>query len=140
MAHKFEKIFAANIDKLAEITEFVEECADHFGLEAKQKFGLLVALEEAFVNICSYAYPNHDGMVEFACDADADADSFVMEISDSGSPFNVLSLPDPDISMDIEDRDIGGLGVYFIRSMTDKVSYRRKNDQNVLKLVLNRTS
>jgi anti-sigma regulatory factor (Ser/Thr protein kinase) len=138
MSETFHKIFAANVDKLAEVTEFVEECADHFKLDAKKKFGLLVALEEAFVNICSYAYPNRDGLIEIF--SEEDGDGFVLEITDSGNPFNVLSLPDPDLSLDIQDREIGGLGVYFIRRLTDNVSYRRENDRNILRLVLNRTS
>ncbi|MBL0225117.1 MAG: hypothetical protein IPQ16_05940 [Geobacteraceae bacterium] len=45
----------ATLEKLNELTGFVEECADSFGLETKKKFGLLVAVEEAFVNICRYA-------------------------------------------------------------------------------------
>ena len=135
---KLDKLLcAARVENLAEVTEFVEECADRFGLETKKKFGLLVAVEEAFVNICSYAYPDDEGEAELSCGADGD--EFVLEIADKGSPFDVLSLPDPDTTPDIMDRDIGGLGVYFIRRMTDDVSYRRENGRNILRLVLKRT-
>ncbi len=127
----------AIIENLALVTEFVEECADRFGLDAKKKFGLLVAVEEAFVNICNYAYPNGEGEIELSCGADGDA--FVLEIEDKGSPFDVLSLPDPNTTLDIMDREIGGLGVYFIRRLTDDVSYRRENGQNILRMVLKRT-
>jgi anti-sigma regulatory factor (Ser/Thr protein kinase) len=130
-------ICAAKVEKLTGLTEFVEECADRFGLETKKKFGLLVAVEEAFVNVCSYAYPDGDGEIELACGADGDA--FVLEISDRGSPFDILSLPDPDTTLDIMDREIGGLGVYFIRRLTDDVSYRRENGQNILRLALRQT-
>jgi anti-sigma regulatory factor (Ser/Thr protein kinase) len=135
MALISEKIrCAATLEKLNELTEFVEECADRFGLDTKKKFGLLVAVEEAFVNICSYAYPDGVGEAEISCAAEGDA--FVFEISDSGSPFDVLSLPDPDTTLDIMDREIGGLGVYFIRRLTDDVSYRRENGRNILRMVL----
>ena len=127
----------ARVEYLGEVTGFVEECADRFGLETTKKFGLLVAVEEAFVNICSYAYPDGAGEVELACGADGD--EFVLEISDRGRPFDVLSLPHPDITLDIVDRDIGGLGVYFIRKLTDEVSYRRENGQNILQMTLRRT-
>ena len=62
--------------------------------------------------------------------------SFVVEIADSGIPFDVLSLPDPDTTAGIMDREIGGLGVYFIRKMTDEVSYRREEGRNILRVVL----
>ncbi len=129
---------AANVGQLREIAEFVDECAERFGLDVKRTFGLQVAVEEAFVNICSYAYPEGNGTVVIA--AGAEGDSLVLEISDNGKPFNVLKLPDPDTTLDITNRDIGGLGGYFIRRLTDNVSYRRENGQNILMLALQRTS
>lgn len=124
----------ALLENLNQVTEFIEEAADHFGLETKKKFGLLVAAEEAFVNVCHYAYPDTTGEVTISCGNDNEA--FVLEIADSGAPFDVLSLPDPDITADIMDRQIGGLGVYFIRTLTDLVSYRREEGQNILQMVL----
>ena len=135
MSEKFNKIVAANVEKLPEITEFLQECADYSGLDPKKKFGLLLAIEEAFVNVCNYAYPDHKGLIEVSCDKVDD--SLVVEISDKGIPFNILLLPDPDISLDIADREIGGLGGYFIRSFTDSVSYRREDEKNILRLVVN---
>ena len=135
MSEKFNKIVAANVEKLPEITEFLQECADYSGLDPKKKFGLLLAIEEAFVNVCNYAYPDHKGLIEVSCDKVDD--SLVVEISDKGIPFNILLLPDPDISLDIADREIGGLGGYFIRRCTDSVSYRREDEKNILRLVVN---
>ena len=135
MSEKFNKIVAANVEKLPEITEFLQECADYSGLDPKKKFGLLLAIEEAFVNVCNYAYPDHKGLIEVSCDKVDD--SLVVEISDKGIPFDILLLPDPDISMDIADREIGGLGGYFIRRFTDSVSYRREDEKNILRLVVN---
>lgn len=127
---------AATLEHLLLVTEFVEECADYFDLAAQKKFAAQVVVEEAFVNICSYAYPEGSGEVELACGADGDA--FVLEIADRGSPFDVLSLPEPDTTLDIMDREIGGLGVHFIRKLSDSVSYRRENGQNILRMVFNR--
>lgn len=135
---KFDKILsAARIENLTEVTEFVEGCADRFGLDAQKKFGLLVALEEAFVNICNYAYPDGEGEIELSCGNDGDV--FILEIADKGSPFDVLSIPDPDTTLDIKDRDIGGLGVHFIRRLSDNVSYRREKGQNILRMEFQKT-
>lgn len=114
------------------VTDFVEECADRFGLEVRKKFEMLVVVEEAFVNICSYAYPGGEGEAEISCSVDGDA--FVLEIADSGRAFNVLSLPDPDTTLDIMEREIGGLGVHFIRKFSDSASYRRENNCNILRM------
>ncbi len=122
----------ATVENLTLVTEFVEERADRFGLEAKKKFGALIAVEEAFVNICSHAYPEVVGAVELSCGADGAV--FVLEVADMGSPFDVLSLPDPDTTLDIMEREIGGLGVHFIRKLSDSVSYRRENGRNILRM------
>jgi len=124
--------YTATVENLTGANEFVEECADLFELDLKKKFGLLLALEEAFVNICSYAYPDGVGDAEISCEGEGNA--FVLEIADKGSPFDVLSLPDPDITSDVMDRMVGGLGIHFIRTLSDKVSYRRENDRNILRM------
>jgi anti-sigma regulatory factor (Ser/Thr protein kinase) len=127
-------IRAARLENLDAMVGFVEECAERCGLDPKRKFGLLVAVEEAFVNICHYAYPGGKGDVELSCGCDGK--NFAVEIADRGIPFDILSLPDPDTTADIMEREIGGLGVYFIRKMTDEVSYRRAEGRNILRVVL----
>ena len=122
----------ATVENLHVVTDFVEECADRFDLEVRKKFEIMVAVEEAFVNICSYAYPDGEGKAEFFCGVDGDA--FVLEIADSGREFNVLSLSEPDTTLDIMEREIGGLGVHFIRKLVDEVSYRRENNCNILRM------
>jgi len=124
------------IDNLAPATEFVEECADRSGLHQRKKYALALVQEEAFVNICSYAYPEGTGNVEISCGVNGDF--FVLEIADSGSPFDVLSLPDPDTTLGIMEREIGGLGVHFIRTLSDSVRYRRENGRNVLRMEFRR--
>jgi anti-sigma regulatory factor (Ser/Thr protein kinase) len=131
------KHVAARVENLARANDFVEQCADNFGLDAKKKFSLLLTLEEAFVNICSYAYPAAEGDAEISCRNDGDA--FVLEIADQGQPFDVLSLPDPDLTLDVMEREIGGLGIHFIRTLSDSVSYRRENGRNILRMEFRRS-
>ena len=130
------RLFEARVENLAGASEYVEECADGWGLPPKKKFGILVALEEAFVNVCGYAYPGGVGEVEISCEGDAD--SLILEIADKGLPFDVLSLPDPDITLGIDERAIGGLGVHLIRTLSDSVGYRRENGSNILRMVFGR--
>ena len=135
--NNYTKCITAKVENLIEANDFVGECADSCALPDKKKFGLELAFEEAFINICSHAYPAGEGDAEISCTCDGEA--FVLEIADFGIPFDVLSLPDPDITVDIMDRQIGGLGIHFIRTMTDSVSYRRENDRNILRMVFQLT-
>jgi serine/threonine-protein kinase RsbW len=59
---------------------------------------------------------------------------FVMEIADSGRPFDMTSVPPPDIAADVEDRQIGGLGVHFAKTLTDAIGYRREEGKNILEI------
>ncbi|SJZ98368.1 Anti-sigma regulatory factor (Ser/Thr protein kinase) [Trichlorobacter thiogenes] len=127
---------AATLENLNQVIEFVEEAADRFQLATKKKLGMLIAVEEAFVNVCHYAYPDAEGDASISCGNDNGA--FVVEIADSGAPFDVLSLPAPDTTSDIMDRQIGGLGVHFIRTLTDQVSYRREEGNNILQMILHK--
>ena len=125
---------SAIVENLDQAIAFVEGHADGFDLDTKKKFGLLVAVEEAFVNICHYAYSSSQGEVSLACKMTGG--EFVVEIADTGSPFDILSLPAPDTTADIMDRQIGGLGVFFIRKLTDEASYRREDDKNILRMLI----
>lgn len=125
--------YPARVDDLPAVTEFVAACADRFGLNGRARFGLLLALEEAFVNICRYAYGDGGGDAELSCEIEGDA--FVLDISDWGKPFNVLSVPEPDTTGDLMHRPLGGLGAHFIRKFSNGATYRRDGNRNVLRMV-----
>ena len=123
------------MEHLETLVEFVSDCAKEEGFTDKRVKEIELATEEALVNIFNYAYPEGDGEVEVSCIQEHGA-GLIIEISDNGAPFDPLSLSDPDISADIADREIGGLGVFFIRQMVDEVRYRRDKGSNILTFVL----
>ncbi|TYT75361.1 ATP-binding protein [Desulfobotulus mexicanus] len=122
----------AVLDKLETVLVFTGEEAEAAGLDPGKCIKLALVLEEAFVNICSYAYPEGSGITEIFCYTDESF--FMVEIHDEGEAFNILSLPDPDTSLGIDEREIGGLGIHFIRKFTDKVTYRREENRNILSM------
>ncbi len=125
----------ATLDSLRPLMAFVSRCLVSRGFSHLRASEVELAVEEALVNVFRYAYPDRPGEVEVRCQA-ADDGRLVIEIEDEGVPFNLLSIPDPELSPDINRRKIGGLGVFFIRRMIDDVRYRREQNRNVLTLVV----
>ena len=108
-----EKIFPADINELAPVTVFLEEELDKAEASPKLMVTFAVALEELFVNVAHYAYPGSKGTVKIGIDTSGD--SIVVQLTDSGIPFDPVAMPDPDITASAEERKIGGLGIYMVK-------------------------
>ncbi|HRY28472.1 MAG TPA: ATP-binding protein [Elusimicrobiota bacterium] len=132
------KTFPAVLDNLEGMIAFVLEHAGKVGFSKEQMGELRLASEEALVNVVRYAYPSGPGSVDVACGPVEDGRGICIEISDSGIPFDPLSLPAPDTNLSMEQRKIGGLGIFMIRKIMDKVLYRREGARNVLTLYKNK--
>jgi anti-sigma regulatory factor (Ser/Thr protein kinase) len=122
----------ADMESLGSLVSFVSEWARDQGMAPERVNEIQVVLEEAFVNICKYAYAGRQGDVEVNCFSESD--STVIEIIDSGIPFDITAQALPDITADIPERKIGGLGWLLIKSFMDMVVYRRENGKNILRL------
>lgn len=99
------------------------------------KFDL--SANEAVINIISYAFsntPKSDHKCEIVLKLLSDKENAYLEIFDSGKPFNPLENPEPLQPTNIEDAEIGGLGIKLIRNFIDKCEYTRINNQNILRL------
>lgn len=97
-----------------------------------------LVLDEAVTNICLYAYGEGNGQVEVSCFQEHDGESLIVEVRDSGKPFDALAAPSPNLTGDLEDREVGGLGVFFIRTLTDEAEYHFSDGENVLRMVFYR--
>ena len=92
-----------------------------------------LALEEILVNIQSYAYTDKEAH-EITVMLSADAAEFVAKIIDDGRAFNPLEVKAPDIIQPLDKREVGGLGIFLVRSVMDGVDYKRENGKNILLL------
>ena len=126
----------AKLENLERWMNAVSECARKQGYDQKRISKIELALEEALVNICKYSYPEEPGNAEVSCKQDNCR--FIIEIVDSGIPFDMTSLPAPDITSSVEQRKIGGLGIFLIKKTVDEVEYRREGNFNILNLTINR--
>ncbi len=131
-----QKKMPAKIDSLYALLDTVSGCADGEGIGHEQISSIKLAVEEVLVNIINYAYAGKEGGgdVELVCSISEEG-KFVVEIADSGLPFDMLSAKDPDIHAGIDERRIGGLGIYFVKELMDEVHYKREENRNVLTLV-----
>jgi serine/threonine-protein kinase RsbW len=94
-------------------------------------FQVTLAFEELLTNTISYGYPQ-GGRHRITIALEVEGDCFRAELTDGGVPFNPLDQPEPDIDAPMEEREIGGLGIHFVRTVMDDLDYRREKDQNRL--------
>ncbi|MBW2173212.1 MAG: ATP-binding protein [Deltaproteobacteria bacterium] len=128
---------SARIEHLERLIEFISKCATEQGFDQERTQEMEVATEEILVNIFSYAYPEEAGKVQVSCTAE-DEVGCIIEVMDDGIPFNILSLPDPDVTSGVSDRKVGGLGVFLVRELVNEIRYRRDGDRNILTLVFHK--
>jgi anti-sigma regulatory factor (Ser/Thr protein kinase) len=125
-------VLPAKMEHLGTFITAVTEAAEAKGAGVKKVYDIELALEEALVNIINYAYPEAAGNIELTCRYEEEW--LLVEIVDTGTPFDVLSLPAPDTTLGIEERGVGGLGIHFIRKLMDEVAYRREGNRNILEM------
>lgn len=130
-----EIVLPAKLEHLQAFLDMTSRCARGQGLSDKRTHELELVVEEALVNIFHYAYPKGDGEVQVICRTDQEG-RLIIESIDTGLPFDPLSQEDPDLTLDISERKIGGLGVFLMKTLMDEVRYRREDDRNVLTLVV----
>ncbi len=125
----------AELQSLPFFLERVIECASQSGLGEHKVGAVELALEEAIVNVVKYSSSAPDSVITVECRLNNE-NEFAIDIIDNGPAFNPLSKDIPDTSANIEDRPIGGLGIFFIKEMTDGVSYAREADKNILTITM----
>jgi len=115
-------VFPGRYESLAEIADFVRAAARETGLDDFSIYAVETAVDEACSNIIEHAYQGEDnGVIECALTIKPDRLTIVLE--DQGLPFNPKDIPDPKLSVPLEERDDHGLGLFFIRQMMDEVFF-----------------
>lgn len=125
-----------DISEVPQLAEWIETIGETLGLDMGAVFQLNLALEEAVVNVMSYAYPDKEGMPVSLTVEDED-NKLVFTLKDNGVPFDPTATDDPDITLPAEDRDIGGLGNFLVRQIMTTVNYERTEDTNILTMTYN---
>ncbi len=127
-----KKIFPAKTENLPEVIGFVEETLEKFDCPMKTQTAICVAIEEIFVNIANYAYPENEGDMTLGIEFDESIRELKFYITDKGIPFDPLNKADPDVTLSADEREVGGLGIFIAKKTMDSLVYSYENGENVL--------
>ena len=128
-----------DIQEVPQLAAFIDEVAEECNIDMALTMSLNLAMEEAVVNVMIYAYPA--GTVgDVDIDAEFDNGTLTFVLSDSGTPFDPTQANDPDLTLQAEDRPIGGLGIFLVRQIMDQVEYHYRDGKNILTLSKNISS
>ena len=126
-----------DVQEVPRLNVFVDEVCEDMGCDMETTMRMNLAIEEAVVNVIDYAYPSGTvGSIDIKVTIYDNHMEFV--ISDSGTPFDPTKKEDVDISLHVEERRIGGLGIHLVRQLMDKINYERKDGRNILTLIKNK--
>ena len=109
------------------VRAFVLSISDEAGLSERQAQNLRLVVEEAVANIVNYS-----GATLMELRAWQEDGSLYVSFADDGIPFDPTQHPEPDLTLPIAMRAIGGLGIHYIRKMSDGMAYRRQDGKNIL--------
>jgi anti-sigma regulatory factor (Ser/Thr protein kinase) len=133
VAYQITLELSADMAGLEKADKTLDELALALHLPEETLFQVRLVLEEVLMNVISYGAGG--GAVPHVQLSMAQEDSTLsMEIADNGIAFDPLQLPAPDLDAEIDDRPIGGLGIFLVRELMDSVTYRRDGDWNRLRV------
>jgi serine/threonine-protein kinase RsbW len=129
--------FPASFEYLDEIRELVAEIARSGGFSEKAIYSLQLAADEAASNIIEHAYEGvSNASILLTCDMKGE--EIVITMLDKGAPFDFSAVKEPNLTSDLSERQIGGLGVYLMRKLMDKVNYETTRAGNLLTMTKRR--
>ena len=120
-----------DISEISKLAVFIDELGEEMNLTPELIFNLNLVLEEAVSNVILYAYGKEE-QKEISLVAYLSDNNLVFVLTDSGMEFDPTKVPDADVTLSAEEREIGGLGIYLIRQIMNTVEYQRIDGKNVL--------
>jgi serine/threonine-protein kinase RsbW len=136
IAKKISKTVLSRTDNLLEVREFVSDAARQFGFSEEDVANIVLAVDEACTNIIKHAYqyaPDKEIVIAIL----RNNGTFEVKIKDTGKNFDPDTLRAPDLKRNLSHHRRGGLGVYLMKKLMDKVEYEfapgRSNEVSLVK-------
>lgn len=121
------------VQELPAFFERLEAWAQASGVPAGLAAKLGLMLDEWLTNVCQHAYGKQGGPVSVQVDF-SPPEALACVVRDRGPAFDPTGMPEADVNVGLEDREIGGLGIHFVRRLAQHFSYRRDGDCNEVTL------
>ena len=119
------------VSELEKVAQFVEEIGEKLGLNMELQMNLNLVMEEMVSNVIFYAYPEgEDAEIELLAKSDGKELTFVL--SDQGKEFDPTAKEDANPDINPADREIGGMGIFIVKNIMNKVTYQRLEGRNLL--------
>ena len=128
-----EKIFSAEVNELPMVQNYLKTELRNIGFRKNDINQVLLVAEEIFINIAKYAYKGKDGNCNIKIHVDNE-NVLVCTFEDSGIPFNPLKRNDPNLNVSVNERNVGGLGIYMSKNIMDNIEYQYKDNKNILRI------
>jgi serine/threonine-protein kinase RsbW len=137
MDQLFEKTIGSDNAEIPAVLALLEAAMHAHGFRTDDILDTQLAVEEVITNTIVHGYKKAGGKITLSCQINPS--NLEVRIKDSAPRFDPLSIPNPKLDGAIEERKIGGLGVYLVRQVMDNVSYHYENGKNILVLIKRRT-
>ncbi len=129
-----EMTLEATVNNIPRVTDFVNAELEALDCPMKAQMQIDIAIDELFGNIAQYAYDPLTGPATVRVEVGEDPMAVIITFIDHGKPYDPLATREPDITLNAEDREIGGLGVFLVKKTMDEITYEYKNGQNILRI------
>ena len=129
-----EWTFEAVAENIPQLTELIDGQLEALDCSMKAQMQIDVAVDEIFGNIARYAYGDGRGDATVRFDFDGTSRMASISFLDRGMPFDPLKKADPDVTLSVEEREVGGLGIFLVKKTMDDMKYRYENGMNILTL------
>ena len=121
----------AEVREIERLNRLVRQFGELHEIPTRVLYAVNLALDEVVTNVVLYGFETSAGQV-VAVRVETTGDDLRSEVVDAGREFNPLDAPVPDLTVALEERALGGLGIHLVRSLMDRVEYRRDGAKNVL--------
>lgn len=128
---------ANQLSELDALSHWLERAGEELGLDQRQLFHLNLALEEVVTNVMKYAYGPGENLPIWV-ELEAGPELVRVRVKDQGPEFNPLTLPPPATDAPLEERRVGGVGIFLTEQIMDRLDYARQDGFNVLTMELTR--
>lgn len=112
----------ADVKNLVKIRSFVQQSVSELGVIQEEIDDVILAVDEAATNIILHGYKEEPGMLEI--EVSRESDTLVLHLLDQAPSYNPTQVPPPDLTLPLEKRPLGNLGVHLIRNLVDKMIYK----------------